>query len=87
LQRAEEFMEWIARADAAAARRWVTKLFDRVNQLRQFPDSGRVVPEARRPDIRELIMDRYRIIYRRDPSRIVVLTVRHARELLNPDDV
>jgi toxin ParE1/3/4 len=87
LLRAEEFMDWIARDDPEAARRWVAHLFDRVRQLRQFPDSGRMIPEARRPEIRELIMDQYRIIYRRDASRIVVLTVRHTRELFSPDDV
>ena len=87
LLRAEESMDWIARDDPEAARRWVAHLFDRVRQLRQFPDSGRMVPEARRPEIRELIMDQYRIIYRRDPTRIIVLTVRHTRELFSPDDV
>lgn len=80
-------MDWIARDDPKAARRWVTDLFDRVNQLRRFPESGRVVPEGGRPNIRELIMGRYRIIYRRDIKRIVVLTVRHTRELVLPDDI
>jgi plasmid stabilization system protein ParE len=37
------------------------------------------VPEIARDDIRQLLYGDYRIIYRIDPRRVVILTVRHGR--------
>jgi len=38
-----------------------------------FPNSGRMVPEYERKDIREVIEGRYRIIYRVEASQVQVL--------------
>jgi toxin ParE1/3/4 len=52
-----------------------------VGQLREFPDSGRIVPELQRDEIRELIRAPFRIVYRRGPEIVEILTVFHtARE-------
>ncbi|MGH3089068.1 MAG: type II toxin-antitoxin system RelE/ParE family toxin, partial [Rubrobacteraceae bacterium] len=49
--------------------------------------SGRSVPEMPdRPDLREVIHGEYRIIYRVEPERVSILTVRHARRLLDPTE-
>ena len=58
-----------------------------MQRLERFPKSGRVVPEVRREVIREVIHDDFRIIYRIDPERIAVLTVRHSRQLTGPEDI
>ncbi|MCX6952404.1 MAG: type II toxin-antitoxin system RelE/ParE family toxin [Verrucomicrobia bacterium] len=39
-------------------------LIDRVQQLADFPESGRIVPEYDNPAAREIIFRRYRIVYR-----------------------
>jgi len=75
---------FIARDSAAYAAAVVERLFTAVDQLRQFPDSGRVVPELQRPDIRELIRPPFRIVYRRTDDVIDVLTVFHAARELPP---
>lgn len=51
------------------------RLFHSVGQLAQFPDSGRVVPEHGRPEIRELVRPPYRIVYRRRPELVEILLV------------
>lgn len=38
---------------------------------------GRLVPEADREDVRELIFQGYRIIYRTKPDRVQIITVIH----------
>ena len=38
-------------------------LRDRLRQLREFPRSGRELPEFQMANIRELIVDRYRLVY------------------------
>ena len=46
------------------AKRFIAKLIDRVDQLIEFPESRRVVPEKNTSEIRELIEGNYRIFYR-----------------------
>ena len=48
-----------------------------VGRLRDFPESGRIVPELRRPDVREVVWRHYRLVYRHVPVRqqVEVLTV------------
>jgi toxin ParE1/3/4 len=77
----QEAADFIARDDERAAREWVGRLLASVEALSLFPDSGRVVPELRRADIRELLVPPYRVIYRRRPDVVEILSLRHqARE-------
>ena len=47
--------------------------------------SGRQVPEYQNPDVLELVVAPYRVIYTVLPARIDVLTVMHERQLLPGD--
>jgi plasmid stabilization system protein ParE len=53
----------------------VGRLYQAVGQLAQFPDSGRMVPEQSRPEIRELVRPPYRIVYRRRTELVEILLV------------
>jgi len=53
------------------------------NNLEQFPRSGRIVPEIRHDDIREVILQSYRIIYRVHPDEVEILTIHHGARLLD----
>jgi len=68
---------YIATDSALYARRFVAKILATTRQLEAFPRSGRKVPEADRDEIRELIVQGYRIIYRLTPGRVQILTVVH----------
>jgi addiction module RelE/StbE family toxin len=70
--------DFISRDSPAHALATVERLYLAVDQLRAFPDSGRVVPEREEPGLRELIRSPYRIVYRRHAEVIEVLTVFHA---------
>jgi plasmid stabilization system protein ParE len=54
---------------------WVRRLIDTAERIALFPSSGRVVPEVDRPDIREVILENYRIVYLVGATRIAILTV------------
>jgi plasmid stabilization system protein ParE len=82
-----EIARYIARDDPAAADRWVKSVFERFEQVRNFARSGRRVPEVGRVDIRELFHGEYRIIYRVQPDRVAILTVRHGRRLLSGREI
>ena len=61
----------------------VARLIRAVARLRDFPQSGRVVPEFDRSAVREIVERPYRIIYRlvRD-DEVHILTVHHAAKRL-----
>jgi plasmid stabilization system protein ParE len=64
----------------------VNRIKKAVGRLRRFPESGSWVPEWDRPDIREIFVGDYRIIYRIKPERVEILTVfQGARRLRGPE--
>ncbi len=87
LERIREQSQYIARDDPTAARGWIGEVFASVEQLKEFPRSGRVVPELRNPDTRELLVRGHRVIYRLHDETISVLTIRHARQHLSEDEL
>jgi addiction module RelE/StbE family toxin len=60
------------------ATRFISKLITRVDQLLEFPESGRIVPEKKDPEIRELIEGNYRIFYRLQKDKITILRIHNA---------
>jgi plasmid stabilization system protein ParE len=87
LERIAEIGAYIYRDNPDAAERWIRRAFARVKQLEDFPLSGKRNREADRDDVRELSWNNYRIIYRTDPGRVSILTVRHAKQLLPIDEI
>ncbi len=71
----EDIKSFIGRDSPAFALAVVRKLYGAVDQLRTFPDSGRVVPERADPNLRELVRPPYRIVYRRSDDLVEVLLV------------
>jgi len=60
------------------ASRFVSKLIERVDQLTEFPQSGRIVPEKANPQIRELIEGNYRIFYKISERKITILRIHNS---------
>jgi len=61
----------------------VDRLTQRSEQIATFPWSGRKVPEYEAENIREVIEESYRIIYRIKPNQLDVLAVIHSSQLLS----
>ena len=85
--RALEAVDYIAqdRPDGAAV--CLEELIARVARLDRFARRGRVVREVGLPAYREIFHAPYRVIYRVEVSRVVILTVRHGRRSWDPDEV
>ncbi len=86
-QRALEAVDFIADDRPAAAAAWLEKLLARVKALEQFEQQGRVVREIGLPAYREVLHAPYRIIYRVDAARVVILTLRHERRAWDAAEV
>ena len=82
----DEASAYIARDRSAAADAWLDGLQAAVARLCDYPLGGHVFELLDDPDIREMRYSSYRIIYRVQPRRIVVLRVVHGRRLLKPED-
>ena len=82
LERVNEIADYIAENSVEAARVWLMDSFGAVDRLKEFPESGRAVPEVKRPNIRELIFKNYRVIYRIGRKQVAILTVRHSKQRL-----
>jgi toxin ParE1/3/4 len=73
---------YISQNSPEYARHMVDRLTRRSQQIAEFPQSGRIVPEYRLEQIREVIEGSYRVIYHLTATRIDVLAVVHgARDL------
>ena len=59
-----DIVVFIARDNPNRAMSFGYELISETDRLREFPDSGRVVPEYRNDDIREIVFRPYRIVYR-----------------------
>jgi len=87
LDRIVEITEYIAEDKPGASEKWVESIFKSIERLLKFPESGRIVPEIKRQEIREILLGNYRIIYRIELDIISVLTVRHGKQLLSGKDL
>jgi addiction module RelE/StbE family toxin len=61
---------------------FIDYLIKQCDRLIQNPYSGRIVPEISNNDIRELIVKKYRIVYRIQNREIHILTVFESHKML-----
>ena len=77
-----ELHAYIARDSEMYANGFVERIILAAERLVDYPQVGRIVPETAEEDIRELLFQRYRIIYRIKEDRVEMLSVIHgARDL------
>jgi len=72
----KDLARFIAEDNSFAAERFAKNVFQTVERLIDFPESGRTVPEFDDPTIREVIRRPCRIIYRVNHTKETVEIVR-----------
>lgn len=87
VDRASEIAVYIAQDKPSAAEKWIKTVFSKVEQLKSFPEMGRIVPELGNNQLRELIYGNYRIIYRIGAEQISILTIRHGNQILPINEI
>jgi plasmid stabilization system protein ParE len=86
-QRAAEATDSIIQDQPQAAAAWLEELIERVARLDRLARRGRMVREIGLPAYREILHAPYRVIYRVDAARVVILTLRHWRRAWDPAEV
>jgi plasmid stabilization system protein ParE len=69
-----------ARTSPAYAGSLVERLYEAVVVLEDHPPFGRKVPEINHDLVRELIVERYRVVYQRMRDRVEIVAVLHSRQ-------
>jgi toxin ParE1/3/4 len=73
LKQLEEIGDYIAIDSPGNAGKFIDKLLDSVERLKDFPLSGSNVPEA--PNLKQVIVQGYRLIYRPKDNSVEIIAV------------
>ncbi|MBM2814473.1 MAG: hypothetical protein HW421_1235 [Ignavibacteria bacterium] len=79
--------EYIFRDSPKYADITIDNIIEVTEKLEIFPFSGRIIPELKKEDIRELIYGNYRIIYHLIDDNVRILTVFHSARLFDNVDL
>ena len=78
----ESIRDYIAKDSDVYAASFVEKILVTVEKLIDFPEIGRVVPEADDANIRELIYQNFRIMYRTHHESVqIIAIIRGSRDI------
>ncbi|MFB0555465.1 MAG: type II toxin-antitoxin system RelE/ParE family toxin [Phycisphaerae bacterium] len=73
-------MDYIAGDSKYYAIKVSQEFVEKSEQLVKLPKMGRIVPEIEDPNIRELIIYSYRVIYEISPKRVEILAIIHGKQ-------
>jgi plasmid stabilization system protein ParE len=83
LKRFRQILEYIEEDSPQNAAKLATTIWNRIQQLKEFPELGRIVPEFDRKEIREVIVYNFRIVYRlKTQDKIEIVGVHHSAQIL-----
>jgi addiction module RelE/StbE family toxin len=72
--------EWISESSQQRAHDVVDRLLERGDCLASFPEMGRKVAHFSLPEIRELVVKPYRVLYRIEIEEIQIIDVFHGAQ-------
>ncbi len=82
----EDIRDYIAQDSPIRANHFIEQLLRTTRHLPEYPLSGKITPELNTPDIRELVHQGYRIIYKAYPEPIEIITIFNGRrDIFNQD--
>lgn len=78
----EEIVSFIAKDSVYYASNFAKNVLAKIDNLLAFPNIGRVVPEYNNPNIREIIYQNHRIVYRIKEKTVYIALISHSSKLL-----
>jgi len=75
----EDIKQFIAKDSPYYAEKYTEKIITQTEKLKKFPKIGRILPEEKKENLRELIFGNYRIIYLLAENEIVIIAIAHTR--------
>ena len=87
LQDLDEIADYISLDKPAAARRFVHRVFERIEQLATHPKSGSVPAELKGTQYRQLVIPPARIFYRAQNDSVYIVYVMRGERLFRKGDL
>lgn len=82
LDNLNDVAEYIALTNFSAAQVLVQNIFNKIERLKLFPESGRTPPELANLRYREVVVNPCRVFYKTDGNNVVILHImRQERDL------
>ncbi|MGA8178678.1 MAG: type II toxin-antitoxin system RelE/ParE family toxin [Desulfobacterales bacterium] len=75
----KQIYEYIAKDSKYYATNVVENIVSKAENLNEFPEIGRIVPEIGDENVRELIIYSYRLIYEVIPNDVQILAIVHGK--------
>jgi addiction module RelE/StbE family toxin len=82
LEDIESIATYIEKDSPTYAKSVVSKFFEKVEILQEFSELGRTVPEFNDTSIREIFVYSYRLIYKLNKEKILIVAIVHGKRLL-----
>lgn len=78
----DDAVAYVAQGSRPAAEGLLIQALDAASSLDVYGERGRVVPEFDQPNVREMLVQRYRLLYEVTPAEVHILAFVHgARDL------
>ncbi len=77
---------FIAQDSIDRAEKWLIALYAAGENLSQFSSRGRIIPEFNQENLRELLIENYRLVYRIKSATVEIITVFEGHRQLNAKD-
>lgn len=74
-----ELFQYIARDRPIAAEAVLLSFLERVELLQDLPEQGALWGDGSRPDLRQIVHESHRVVYRVGVDEVSILSVRHTR--------
>ena len=78
---------FIAQDSGERAEEWVNQLYSAGENLSRLSNRGRIVPEFDQDNLRELLIDNYRLVYRVKSATVEIITVFEGHRQLKAKDL
>jgi len=82
LEDIESIATYIEKDSPVYAKSVVSKFFEKAEILKEFTELGRKVPELNDESIREIFIYSYRLIYKVNVDKVIIIAVVHGKRLL-----
>src|SRR5438034_9665535 len=69
----DEAVDYVAQDSLTAAQQLLESALDSAESLSMFGERSRIVPELQQPNVRELLIQRYRLIYEVFDAKVEIL--------------
>ena len=75
-------IEYLSQDSPQYAEYLYERIFESIDNLKSFPEMGRRVLELKNPNMREIILQNYRIVYQYFEDKIEIITIFHGKRFL-----